>query len=366
LTFGGLRPILASCTNDCIEEKMAVTLSDIAVRAGVAVSTVSRVLNKKATKYRISAETEQLILRTASELKYRPNQLARGLRLSQTNTIGLIAPDVSNPFFAYLIKRVQSVAHATGFSLVVCNTDENLDLEIEHVNLLYRKRVDGLIAMPVGQHYEHFVEWLERDLPLVLLDRCFDQVAANSVVVDNFSGAFDAVDHLIRSGHECIAIIQGLPGTYTSTARLNGYKEALRVHGLAFSERLAVGGDFRQENGYVETKLLLSMDPRPTAIFATSDLITLGALQAIYEEGLSIPDDISLIVFDDFEFAPYLRCPLTAVRQPKELMGETAVKMLVECIRNGASREPKRIVLKPRLVVRSSVGRPLVPRSAPV
>lgn len=334
---------------------MPVTLNDIAEKAGVSISTVSRVLNKKADKYRISPSTKEKILKTARDLNYRPNQIARGLRLSKTNTLGLIAPDVSNPFFAYIIKRVQSEAHALGYSLIVCNTDEDLAQEVEHVNLLYRNRVDGLIAMPVGKEYAHFAEWQEKGIPLVLLDRCFDEIETGSVVVDNFAGAYEATEHLIQRGHRRIALIQGLRGTYTNTARLDGYQKALDDYGVPVDERLLVGGDFRQENGYMETKLLMSLPERPTAIFATSDMITLGALQALYEEGLRIPDDISLIMFDDVDFAPYLRCPLTAVRQPKEMMGELAVKLLIDELK-GRAGYGKRITLKPKLVVRESVA----------
>lgn len=336
---------------------MAVTLNDVAERAGVSASTVSRVLNKKATKHRISTETEALILQVAEELNYKANHLARGLRLSKTHTLGLIAPDISNPFFAYVIKRVQTIAHGLGYSLIVCNSNESLEMEVEQVSLLYRKRVDGLIALPVGQRYDHFEEWIARGVPLVLLDRSFDVLDVDSVVVDNYRGAYDATEHLVQYGHERIALVQGLPGTYTSTARLHGYRDALSAYGIAIDDRLVVGGDFRQEKGYIETKLLLNLDPPPTAIFATGDLITLGALQAIYEEGLSIPDDVSLVSFDDFDFAPYLRCPLTAVQQPKETMGEMAVKLLVERLANGEMvRERRRIVLKPRLVMRQSVA----------
>ena len=337
---------------------MAVTLADIAELAGVSVSTVSRVINNKASKYRISPETESVILEAARKLNYRPNQVARGLRLKKTNTVGIIAPDISNPFFAYIIKRVQNLAHNLGYSVVVCNTDENLDQEVEHVNVMYRNRVDGLIAMPVGQEYDHYAEWFERGRPLVLLDRCFDAINASSVVVDNYTGSFEAVEHLIRHGHKRIAFIQGLPGTYTNNERLRGYRDALSRHELPYDSGLVVGGDFREENGYMETKLLLTSSQPPTAIFATSDLITLGALKAITEEGLSIPQDISLIMFDDFDFAPYLRCPVTAVRQPKEMMGEMAVKLLAEEL-SGQRRDGKRVVLKTTLVVRESVAAPL-------
>lgn len=334
---------------------MAVTLNDIAELAGVSVSTVSRVLNDKAEKYRISAGTEARILEAAKKLNYRPNQIARGLRLKKTNTVGIIAPDVSNPFFAYIIKRVQNIAHNLGYSVVVCNTDENLEQEVEHVNVLYRNRVDGLIAMPVGQEYDHYAEWFERGHPLVLLDRCFDALDASSVVVDNYAGSSEAVEHLIRHGHRRIAIIQGLPGTYTNNERLRGYRDELQKHGIPYDASLVVGGDFREENGYMETKLLLTSSDPPTAIFATSDLITLGALKAIDEEGLEIPADVSLIMFDDFDFAPYLKCPITAVRQPKEMMGEMAVKLLVEELK-GERKAGKRVVLKTELIVRSSVA----------
>jgi len=336
---------------------MATTLHDIAKKSGVSVSTVSRVLNKKSVKYRINSKTEKLILKTAKELNYRPNQLARGLRLKKTHTIGLIVPDISNPFFAYVTKGIQNVAHQLGYSLVVCDTNENVDMEIEHITLLHSKGIDGLLVMPVGQKYAHLEPLVKENFPLVLLDRCFDGLNTNSVVIDNYRAAFDATEHLINHGHKRIAIIQGLPNTYTSNGRLQGYRAALSKYGVASDDELAVGGDFRKENGYIETKLLLRMPNPPTAIFATSDLITLGALQAIFEEGLHIPEDISLVAFDDTDYAQYLRCPLTAVAQPKDIIGEIAVKLLVENIKGQGKRESKRIVLTPKLIMRDSVRR---------
>ena len=336
---------------------MAATLNDVAERAGVSVSTVSRVLNNQGAKYRISAETEAAIRQSARELQYRANHLARGLRLKKTNSIGVIAPDISNPFFAHIVKRIQSAAHALGYSIVVCHTDENSALEVEQVGLLQRKRVDGLIAMPVGVESEHLREWVERGPPLVLVDRCFDDLGAPSVCVDNYHGAYEATEHLIRAGHTRIGLIQGLPGTYTSNARLRGYRDALEAHGLPVAEELLVGADFRQETGYVEAKLLLRLPEPPTALFAASDLIMLGVLEALAEEGCEVPRDISLIAFDDFDFAPHLRCPLTVVSQPKEMMGELAVKLLAERL-NGGRRDGGLVVLKPKLIVRESVAPP--------
>lgn len=334
---------------------MSATIHDIARKAGISVSTVSRVLNHKTANYRISKKTEALVLKVAKELNYQPNQLARGLRLKKTQTIGLVAPDLSNPFFAYVIKSIQNIAHGLGYSLVVCDTNESLEMEIEHLNLLRSKGVDGLIIMPVGQKPQHIAALLKEGLPMVLMDRCFDTLNADAVMVDNYKGAFEATEHLIRHGHSRIAIIKGLPHTFTNDGRVQGYKDALAKHGLPMDESLIAGRDFGRDNGYIETKLLLKMAWPPTAIFAVSDLITLGALQAIFEKGWRIPDDISLVAFDDMDFAPFLIRPLTAVAQPKEVMGEIAVKLLVQQIKEKGNREANRIVLKPKLIVRDSV-----------
>jgi LacI family transcriptional regulator len=334
---------------------MVTTLKDIARQSGVSISTVSRVINKKSTKYRISEETEKLVLQTAEKLRYQPNQLARGLRVRKTQTIGLVVPDISNPFFSYVCRNIQTISHKLGYSLVVCNTDDNLDLEIEHINLLWSKGVDGLIVMPVGQKYGHLEKIVEEKVPLVLIDRCFDDLPVSSVVVDNYRGAFDAVDHLASYGHQRIGIIQGLPNTFTNDGRLRGYRDALEKYRLAFDEKLVVGREFRKETGYIETKLLLHLPDPPTALFSTSDLITLGVLRAIDEEGYSIPGDVSLISFDDIEFAPYLRCPLTTVVQPKEHMGEIAVKLLNDQMKNPLPGGEQRVVLRPKLVIRDSV-----------
>ncbi len=335
---------------------MAVTLNDIALKAGLSISTVSRVLNKKSARSRISKETEKLVQKTAKDLNYRPNQLARGLRLKRTHTLGLVVPDISNPFFAYITKSIQNVSHKMGYSLVVCDTDENLPLEIEHTNLLCSKGVDGLIVLPVGQKYAHLEALLRNGTPLVVVDRSFDLLNASTVIIDNYGGAFEATEFLIKNGHRRIAIIQGLSETFTATGRLKGFLDAHEKHNIPVDPQLVVGRDFRKETGYIETKFLLSLEHRPTAIFTTSDLITLGALEAIMEEGIEIPRDLSIMAFDDIESAAYFRCPITAVAQPKENMGEIAVKLLLDQIRNPDKSEPKRIVLKPKLIIRESVG----------
>jgi len=336
---------------------MPATLKDIALRANTSVSTVSRILNNKAKRFRISKDTEDLVLKIADELSYRPNQLARGLRTKRSHTIGLLIPDISNPFFAYLTRVIQRITHELGYRLFVCDTDEELDLEVEHVRLLASTGVDGMIIMPVGQQYGHLEFLNKKNIPFVLIDRYFHELNVSSVTVDSYKGAYAAVEHLINFGHDRIAIIQGLPHTYTSTKRLQGYKDALAHHSVPLDEALIVGNDFRKENGYIATKFLLDMQCPPTGIFTTSDLITLGAFQAIFEEKLEIPEDVSLVAFDDIDFAPYLVAPLTTVAQPREMMGEIAVKLLMEQIDGETKVDARRIVLEPQLMVRGSVSK---------
>ena len=307
----------------------------------------------KAEKNSISTVNAKSV-RDAEESHYLPNEIADRLPWQRTNSIGLIVPDISNPFFSCVTRGIQNLAHKCGYSLIVCDTNENTNLEIEHINLLVNKGIDGMIVLPVGQKNAHIKKMLTNKIPLVLVDRCFEELDANSVQVDNYQGAFEATEYLVQNGHTKIAIIQGLADTCTCKDRLRGYLDALENNGILANQSFIVGSDFRRENGYTETKILLNLEKPPTAIFTTSDLITLGALQAIHEENFEIPEKISVVAFDDFDFAPFLSCPLTAVSQPKEIMGEIAVKLLIEKIKND-KKENKKILLKPKIVIRKSV-----------
>ncbi|MCE7943694.1 MAG: LacI family transcriptional regulator [Chlorobi bacterium CHB1] len=311
---------------------MSARLLEIAQQTGFSVSTVSRVLHDHSNKYKISAATKALIRKAAEELGYRPNKLARGLRLNQTHEIGVIVPDISNPFFATLVKSIAGELRKSGYSIFVYDADENTAIEAESIKILLEKKVDGLIIASVGQE------------------------AVDAVSVDNFRGAYLATQYLIREGHRLIAFIQGLSGTYVNEGRLQGYKQALQESNLPLDERLIVGDDFRNYNGYLETKLLLKLQEPPTAIFTAGDLIAMGALEALKEDHYRVPQDVSLITFDDPSFATYLSPALTTVAQPVEKMGEMAVKLLFRRLR-APNGERRRILLEPRLIVRDSVMR---------
>lgn len=331
------------------------TLKSIAQKLGISVSTVSRVINGKSVRYRISKETEELVLQAAKDLSYSPNQLARGLRLKKTHTIGYIIPDISNPFFSSIAKSVEKSARRFGYSILLCDSEESTEIESSSLQLMANRKVDGLIISPVGLEVDHLLEIFQKNIPVVLLDRYFPNLNIPFVTSDNYQGALDAVNLLIENGHKNIACIQGLVNTSPNNDRVRGYRDAHLKNNLQVDESLIVGDSFGEENGYLETKLLLKRSCVPTAIFSISNLISLGAIRAISEEGLKIPDDISMVSFDDQPYSRFLSTPMTTVAQQSTSIGQIATKLLIDQIESNRIIEPKGIFLPTKLIVRNSI-----------
>jgi len=338
-----------------MKKKDSLTLKIISDKVGFSETTVSRVLSNQAAKYRISPETEKAILSLAEELHFSPNQLARSLRLQKTNTIGLIIPDISNPFFASIARNVAKEARKSGYSVILADTEESENIEVEALRLLRGRKVDGMLVSSVGQHSTHLERLFANDMPLVLIDRYFPETPMPYVGSDNYGGAHQAVSHLIKNGHVRIACIQGLENTMPNSERLRGYQQAHSDHGLKVDESLIVGDSFGYQNGYVEMKILLRYDPRPTAVFAVSNLISLGAMHALQEEGLRVPDDMSIISFDDQPYSALLATPMTTVSQQNEQIGSIAVKMLFHLIETKTVPAHKGVIVPTQLIIRESV-----------
>jgi len=334
-------------------DKKTASLKSIAAELGISVSVVSRVLSGKARQYRISEKTEKRVQDEADRLGFSPNLIASSLRLKKTHTIGLIIPDISNNFFSSVARFVTIEARKRGYSIILCDSQGDDQTEIEAIRLLQSRSVDGLIITPVGQIGGLLKGLLDGGLPLVLLDRYFSDVELPYVTSDNYQGALAATDYLIERGHQRIACIQGPPDSSTSMDRVAGYRAAMEQRGIEIDETQIVGDDFNERNGYVETKLLLQHQPRPTAIFSLGNLPTFGAIRAIAEEGLSIPEDISLLSFDDHYSSAFLAAPLTAVAQPEEAIGLFAVKLLCNQLAGNSTIEG--VSLATQLNERSSV-----------
>ncbi len=335
--------------------KMSVRLIDIALKTGFSVSTVSRVLNQPPDKCRINERTKQRILQVAEELGYRPNSIARSLRLKQTREIGIVVPDISKRFFSFLVKIIAKHLREYDYKMIVYDADENTKIEEDSITCLLEKKVDGLIVCPVGVECTH-LEKNARIVPLLTVDRCFEKLKVDSISADNYHGARMAVQYLIREGHRKIGVIHGLPGTWLNEMRVKGYQDALTEAGIPLEKKYKLCDSFGTFNGYLEMRRLLSLEDPPTAVFFAGGFILLGALKAIRENNLRIPEDISFITFDDPTFATQLTPPITAVAQPIEEMGALAVKLLFRRM-NEPEGEIERVLLQPQLVVRNSVAK---------
>jgi LacI family transcriptional regulator len=331
------------------------TLQCIAERSGVSVTTISRVLSGQADRYRISKGTEEAVRKIAKEVNFVPNQLARSLRLKKTLKIGLVIPDVSNPFFAGIARQVTLGARKHEYSVVLCDSQDSTELEVRLLALLQSQHVEGVVLCPVGQTGKHLEQFAGGRLPIVLVDRFFPDVELPYVSSDNASGAREATEFLLNNGHRRIACLQGLPHTSPNDCRLRGYKEALARLNVPVDENLIVGDSFTEQSGYIETKLLLRNQPEVTAILALSNVNALGAIRALAEEHKKIPEDISLVSFDDPPYAAYLATPLTCIAQSSTEIGDVASKLLFDQIQSTRSAPKGGILLPTSLVVRKSV-----------
>jgi LacI family transcriptional regulator len=332
-----------------------VTLKFLAERLGLSVTTISRVLNGKASHYRISEETETLVMQEAKKLNFYPNQLARGLRTNKTLAIGLIIPDISNPFFAHIARSIEVETRKRGYAIFLCDSQESTDIEIGSLKLLESRNVDGLIISPVGQTCEHLRAFENLDKPIVIFDRYFPDLDLPSVASDNFQGASDATSYLLQNGHKRILCLQGLEGSTPNEMRVQGYIDAHKQNNVKVDESLIMGDRFDDKSGYIYTKHALKEKKRFDAIFAISNLISFGALRALAEERLRVPEDISMVSFDDYPYSAYLSTPMTTVRQNYDDLGKTAVKMLFEQFESDSNIKKDIVFVPTELILRKSV-----------
>ena len=329
---------------------MNTTIKDVAKLAGVHPSTVSRVINDDP---RISEKTKKKILLIVNKLRYTPNAIARGLKTKRTYTLGMLIPDITNPFFAEIARGVEDAANKNNFNVILCNTDDKLKKERTYLEILRGKRVDGLILGTAHVKDKSILELEMKKFPYILISRNIEGLDKNCIIVDDVEGGMMATEYLIKLGHRRIAHITGPLKTRSALNRLKGYKLALKKYNIEYMDELVEEGDFRIKGGYQAMKKFLKLLEPPRAIFAANDLLALGAMQAIQKKNFHIPEDFSVIGFNDIELASFVYPALTTIRQPMLEMGELAVKMLLRIIEEGEFNQRK-IVLKPKLIIRES------------
>jgi LacI family transcriptional regulator len=327
-------------------------MRDVAEQAGVSVTTVSHVINNSRP---VNPETRTRVEQAMQVLGYQPNVLARSLRRGKTHTIGVILPDNANPYFAEVVRGIEDTSFAQGYSVILCNSDNDLDKEHLYTNVLIEKQVDGIIFVAAGLSEENISNLQKRGVPSVLVDRQVPGVQLDSVFADNQAGGFLATNHLVGLDHTSIACITGPRGVLSSSERVAGYRQALEAAGLHPNPEWLVEGDFQYQSGYSAAQQLLQDDNTPSAIFACNDLMAIGAYRYAHENRLRIPQDISIIGFDDIRLAEFTNPPLTTVHQSKARMGTQAAELLLERIANEDLAIRQEIVAV-QLVVRASTA----------
>lgn len=329
-------------------------IKDLSEITGMSVSTISRVLNGKAKQFRISKKTQEKVLNAAKELNYVPNQIAVNLKRGKTKTIALVIPSLSNPFFANMAAMVSLELRKQGYTTLISDSNEQTDLEQEELMQVVSRNVDGILLSPCSEYGEHINSVQKQGIPLVCFDRYFPNKDVPYVSSDNFRGAYEGTKYLIENGHKKIACIQGLLSSVPNQVRREGFEAMMKEAQL--TDYNITGNEFSVQNGYTETLLLLQATEKPSAIFTFSNNIALGCMKALKEFNLKLPEDISLLTFDNHPYLDYLSTPLTCIAQPVEDICRIAIKQLFSLI-DKQELNPDKVLLKPQIIFRDSVKR---------
>jgi LacI family transcriptional regulator len=331
-----------------------VTIKDVAREAGVSVATISRVCNGSAA---VKEETSRHVLDVATRLGYSPHGAARSLITNRTNTIGVLLPDLHGEFFSEVIRSIDQAAHQDGYHLLVSSSHDE-EREIVASFRAMRGRVDGLLVMSPDLDARTAVHSFPEGFPVVLLNCPAEREGYDSIVIANHEGANAVVEHLIGLGHRRIAMITGRERNHDAAERRRGFRDAMRAGGIPAEDTIEVAGDFSEESGFQAARELLRAERRPTAIFAANDSMAIGALSALREGGVRVPEEIAVAGFDDIPMARYMNPPLTTVHVDISALGARATNRLLEQIHEepGGRREHRQEVVPTTLVVRGSSG----------
>lgn len=333
-----------------------VTIVDIARELHISPSTVSRALKGD---LRISDATRRMVSELAAKRNYLPNSVALSLVKSRTNTIGVIIPEIAHHFFSAAISGIEDIAYASGYHVMICQSNESHEREVANTQALISSRVDGLIVSVSSgsQQFGHFERLHEKGIPLVFFDRICENMATSRVIVDDYEGAYMAVEHLLAVGCRRIAHLAGPPSLLITHNRLKGYLDALRHNNQPIDPQLIVNCDTTLKNGLAGAKQLLEQtNGEVDGIFAAIDMVAIGAMMAIKEKGLRIPDDIAVLGFANNQYAPLFEPSLTSIEQPAFEMGQTATRLFLRQVAD-TEAPPVIKVLKTQLVIRNSSKR---------
>lgn len=331
------------------------TIKDVAAHAGVSAATVSHVINETRA---VSTEARARVREAIAVLRYRPDGIARSLRVSRTRTIAVLISDVTNPFFAEVVRGIEDTVYARDgrLNLILCNTEEDPERERRCLELVQERRIDGLVIVPSGGNDALLRETAEGGLPMVLADRTAEGVAADAVTVDNRAGAERLVAHLLVQGHRRIGVLHAQLNASSLRERVAGYRDALAAAGIALDESLIVTSPSEIEAAAAAGQRLVGAAEPPTGVFCTNNFMTLGLMKSLLALGKEAPRDVAVVGFDDFPWADAFRPRLTVVAQPAYAIGVEAARLLLDRIARRWTGLPVHTVLETRLIVRDSCG----------
>jgi LacI family transcriptional regulator len=335
---------------------LPVTITDVAREAQVSRATVSRVVSRKPIT---SEDVKKRVLAAIEKLGYQPNRIARSLRTQHSKIIGLIIADIQNPFYTGLVRAVEDTAYKNNFMVFLCNTDEDIEKEILYLKLMIAEKVAGVVITPTQERNNPSRILIDAGIPVVAVDRSMLDLDVDSVVIDNFKLAYELVAHLISDGHRQIAIVAGTSTITTSRERLEGYTAALTDHNLAVNPLFIRQGLPKEEFGYQAVRGMLELEQPPAALFLVNNLLTLGALRAIREKGLRIPEDIAIVAFDDTNWTAFVCPPLTVAAQPTYELGQKATEMLINRIKDPTLSKERYVISASVSIQQSCANHPL-------
>lgn len=328
------------------------TIQDVATEAGVSVASVSRVLANSGT---VTEKTRKKVLVAVEALKYKPNVMARNLRVSATRAILVVVPDITNPFFSEILRGIELVANQNGYQVLLGDSDNRLEREIEYLDFLRQRQADGMILLTARMD-QKLIEDIASQYPVVLACEYFDEGSTiHSVSVDNIRAGFKAAEHLINLGHTRLGCISGPPGIILNRDRLKGFHRAMELHGLLPESLSIEEGTFTYDSGINAMNRLLSQDVPPTAVFAANDEMAIGAIKAARKAGVDVPGDLAVIGMDNIKFSSIFEPTVTTIGQPMYEIGNKAMELLLKVI-NKQENLQKKFVLEEQLIVRESCG----------
>lgn len=333
--------------------RISTTIKDVARHTGLSIATISKFINGG----NVLEKNREVIAQAIGELGFHVNEIARGLKTSRSMTVGVLIPDLENVFCTSIVANIENTLQQSGYSSIICDYREDPALEREKLEFLARKGVDGFIYMPLGSQEQVVSRLLEKSTPVILIDRPLSGIACDTVLVDNLNAAYGAIEHLINQGHRRIGIIAGPSGIYTAQERLRGYRRVHEDFDLPIDGDLVLEGDYSVESGHRLMDTLLKRTDPPTAVFVTNYEMTLGAIMALNESPIRVPDELSIIGFDNQQLARIVKPALTIVVQPIQSIGETAASLLLKRLKEDRTGFPAMHRLKTRLVMGESVKR---------